>query len=178
MKKVLDIIFIFLIFFTIYFLQANFFSWFSIAGIKPNLFISLIVILGLFMQKEYGFIFGIIFGLLLDFLVGIRIGINTIAFGLVGLGAGLLDKNFAKDNKLTLITVVSIFGFLAEIVILLLEFIFLKAQINLVVFIKICLIETVFNVLLIIIIYPLLIRFAIKLENDFIKGNNILDFLY
>ena len=36
MKKVLSILIIFITFFIIYFLQANFFSWFNIAGIKPK----------------------------------------------------------------------------------------------------------------------------------------------
>ena len=42
MKKTIDIIIIILAFFIIYFLQTNFFTWFNIAGIMPNLFVVLI----------------------------------------------------------------------------------------------------------------------------------------
>ena len=51
MKKILSTIIIFLIFILIYFLQSNFFSWFNIAGIKPNLFIILVLMVGLFVGK-------------------------------------------------------------------------------------------------------------------------------
>ena len=54
MKKILSTIIIFLIFILIYFLQSNFFSWFNIAGIKPNLFIILVLMVGLFVGKIYG----------------------------------------------------------------------------------------------------------------------------
>lgn len=82
MKKTADIFLIILIFFIIYFLQSNFFTWFNIAGIMPNLFIMLIAIIGLFMKEDYGLLFGIVFGLLLDFFVGERIGIYAISLGI------------------------------------------------------------------------------------------------
>lgn len=70
MRKVLTIICIFIVFILIYFLQSNFFSWFTIAGIKPNLFIILALFIGLFMGEIYGVIIGSILGLILDFFVG------------------------------------------------------------------------------------------------------------
>lgn len=48
----------------------NFFSWFTIAGIKPNLFIILVLMIGLFAGKIPGITCGIIEGLLLDFFIG------------------------------------------------------------------------------------------------------------
>ena len=68
MKKILSIIIIFITFIFIYFLQSNFFSWFNIAGVKPNLFIILSLIVGVFLGKIYGTSIGIIMGLLLDIL--------------------------------------------------------------------------------------------------------------
>lgn len=70
MKKTLSIIIIFLTFILIYLLQSNFFGSFTIAGIKPNLFIILALFIGIFMGKIYGGIIGIIFGLLLDIFIG------------------------------------------------------------------------------------------------------------
>lgn len=89
MKKILSTIIIFFIFILIYFLQSNFFTWFNIAGIKPNLFIILVLITGLFVGKIYGATLGIIFGLLLDFFIGKNLGIYAIQLGL----AGLLRRN-------------------------------------------------------------------------------------
>ena len=54
MKKTLVILFTFLFFLLIYFLQANFFISFTIAGIKPNLFIVYVLFLGLFAGRRVG----------------------------------------------------------------------------------------------------------------------------
>ncbi len=92
MKKILSTIIIFLIFILIYFLQSNFFNWFNIAGIKPNLFIILVLITGLFVGKIYGATTGIVLGLLLDFFIGKKLGIYAIQLGL----AGLLRRNLQQ----------------------------------------------------------------------------------
>ena len=52
MKKTVTIICIILAFFVIYFLQANFFTWFNIAGIMPNLYVILVLFIGLFMKRK------------------------------------------------------------------------------------------------------------------------------
>lgn len=78
MKKALSILIIFLTFIVIYFLQVNFFSWFNIAGIKPNLFIILALFMGIFIGKIYGIPIATVLGLLLDFFIGKAIGINAI----------------------------------------------------------------------------------------------------
>lgn len=92
MKKILSIIIIFLTFIFLYFLQANFFTWFNIAGVKPNLFIILSLFIGIFIGRIYGVSIGISLGLLLDFFISKAIGINAIVLGI----AGLLRRNIYK----------------------------------------------------------------------------------
>ena len=92
MKKILSTIIILLIFILIYFLQSNFFNWFNIAGVKPNLFIILVLITGLFVGKIYGATTGIVLGLLLDFFIGKKLGLYAIQLGL----AGLLRRNLQQ----------------------------------------------------------------------------------
>ena len=70
MKKTWIVICLMLSFLIIYLLQSNFFSWFNIAGIRPNLFVILALTTGLFIGKRAGIIFGILFGLSLDFFIG------------------------------------------------------------------------------------------------------------
>ena len=70
MKKSIITIIILLTFLFFYFLQVNFFSWFNIAGVKPNLFIILTLVIGLFSGRGRGVTFGIIMGLCLDFFIG------------------------------------------------------------------------------------------------------------
>ena len=102
MKKILINIILVLIAFIIYFLQSNFFSWFTIAGVMPNLF----VILVLFVNKSLGTIYGGVIGLFLDLLMEEKIGINLIGLVLVGILAVIFDKNFSKDSRMTIIFMV------------------------------------------------------------------------
>ena len=73
MKKVIFSLITFLMFILIYLLQSNFFSWFTIAGVKPNLVVMLVLFIGLFAGRIYGLTFGVIFGLLIDIFIGKRL---------------------------------------------------------------------------------------------------------
>ena len=84
MKKILAIIILFITFILLYFLQANFFSWFNIAGIKPNLFIIFSLFIGLFLGKIYGISAGVTTGILIDLFIGKKIGVNGIVLGVAG----------------------------------------------------------------------------------------------
>ena len=95
LKKIGIIISIIIIYFLIYFLQANFFSWFTINGVQPNLFVLLALFIGIFMGRKVGSILGIILGLYTDFLFSNTIGISAILFGIIGLCGDYLDKKFS-----------------------------------------------------------------------------------
>lgn len=173
MKKVSDIFFIILIFFIIYFLQSNFFTWFNIAGIMPNLFVILIMLIGLFMKKKTGFIFGIIFGLLIDLFIGVKIGINAISLAVVGLTTETLDKSFSKDNRITIMFLTCILTILAEIIVYTLQILFCGAYLQVFDFTKVLIIEIIYNAIIIALIYPLFLSFGSKIEYDF-TGNRFL----
>lgn len=175
MKKASDIFFIILIFFAIYFLQSNFFTWFNIAGVMPNLFVVLIMLIGLCMKKKSGFVFGIIFGLLIDFFVGVRIGINAISLAAVGLATETLDKSFSKDNRITVMFLACILTILAEVIVYSLQILFCGAGLQVLEFIEIIAIEIIYNSILIAIIYPIFLAFGTKIEDDF-SDNSFLKF--
>lgn len=167
MKKAGIIVLIILAFFVIYFLQANFFTWFNIFGIMPNLFVILILFVGLFAGKKLGLILGLIFGILLDLLIGKSIGISGILLGVIGLIAEYCDKNFSKDSKLTIILMVIISTIIYEVGIYVFSIIKDGIVIELLSFVKILLIEILYNSLLIIILYPLLHKLGYAIENIF-----------
>ena len=102
MKKVLVIIILCLTFLISYLLQSNFFNWFTIAGIKPNIFIILVLCIGLFAGKSTGSILGMIFGMLIDIFIGKKPEMSAILLGIVGFAGGYFDKNFSKDSKITI----------------------------------------------------------------------------
>lgn len=175
MKKATDIFFIILIFFIIYFLQSNFFTWFNIAGVMPNLFIVLTMLIGLFMKKKSGFVLGIIFGVLIDLFVGVRIGINAISLAIVGLCAEALDKSFSKDNRITVMFLTCILTVLAEVIVYALQILFCGTNLQVLAFTKVIAIEVLYNAILIAVIYPLFWAFGSKIEDDF-TNNRFLKF--
>ena len=173
MKKIIINIVLIVLALIIYLLQLNFFSWFTIAGVMPNLFIILVLFIGLFTNKNLGAIYGISIGLIIDLLTNQRIGITAVVFGIVGLLAGIFDKNFSKDNRITIVFIVAATTIVTEMVIYFLTYLLLNTNIDVLIFIKILLIETVYNILLAIILYPFIQRFGYYIENEY-KGNKIL----
>lgn len=173
MKKVFTIFAIILTFLIVYFLQANFFSWFNIAGIKPNLFVIIVLLIGLFAGAKIGIPVGVVLGLFLDLVIGKSIGISSAMFALVAFIGGYLDKSFSKDSKLTIM----LMGMLATAVFEIGSYFFgiinLSINVEIISFVKILIIEIIFNMLLTIILYPILQKAGYKLEEVF-KENNIL----
>lgn len=157
----------------IYFLQANFFSWFYIAGVMPNLFVILILFIGLFGNRTMGTIYGLIVGLLLDFVMGTKVGINSIGLGTIGFLAAVFDKNFSKDSRITIMVMVVVATAIFEISSYLLNYIWVSTNIEIINFARILGIEMLYNLILIIILYPLLQKFGYYMENEY-KGNKIL----
>jgi rod shape-determining protein MreD len=167
MKKTLSIIIVFITFIFIYFLQSNFFNWFNIAGIKPNLFIILSLFIGIFIGKVYGGVIGILMGVLLDFFIGKTVGINAISLGLAGLLGGLFTKNFSKDSRLTIMLMSCAATLACELISYIYQIILFKLSIEIWLFIKLIGIEILFNAMIIIIIYPLIDKTGILLERIF-----------
>ena len=106
MRKTIIITVIFLIFLLIYFLQANLFTWFNIAGIMPNMFVIFVLFIGLFTNKYIGISTGIIMGILIDTFIGRTYGLTSIMLGTIGFLGGVLEKTFSKDSRITIMLMV------------------------------------------------------------------------
>ena len=163
MKKVLIHIWLIVTFIIIYLLQTIFFTHFTIAGIMPNIFIILMLYIGLYMGRMMGIIYGISFGILMDMWMGRSFGLTSIGLALIGLLSGTFDKTLSKDSRMIVLIMGAICTILYEIIMYLLNYMFLK----------ILLIEVIYNVLLIIILYPLMKLTGYEIENE-IKGDRIL----
>ena len=167
MKQVLAIVIIFLVFLLIYFLQANFFVWFTIAGIKPNVFVILVLFLGLFAGKRVGVSLGVILGIILDLWIGKKVGMTGIMLGIVGIIGGYFDKNFSKESRLTIMLMVIGATIIFEVGSYAMNNIILGIPAEILAFSKILLIELFYNSMLTIICYPLLQKAGYALENIF-----------
>ena len=139
----------------------------------PNLFVIFVLFVGLFASRTVGTIYGVAIGLFLDLLLGLQVGINAVTLGLIGFLAGVFDKNFSKDSRMTIMIMVLGSTFLAEALNYLLNYMFLSINVEIVNFIIILVIEIVYNLILTIILYPLIQKAGYYIENEY-KGNKIL----
>lgn len=165
MKKALSILCLILTFFIIYFLQANFFTWFNIATIMPNVYVILVLFIGLFVKRKIGLAYGIGFGLYLDIVLGKTIGTSALALGIVGLLGEILSKNFSKDSRFIVCLMVIGTTAVYETIVYLLTMLRTEGTIEILAFLRILLIEMFFNGLITIIIYPLIKKAGYYLEN-------------
>ena len=155
----------------IYFLQVNVFSVLTIAGIKPNLLIIYILCIGLYASSLYGIGLGVFFGLLLDLIFGKVIGISAIMFCIVGYLGSYFDKNFSKENKITIILIIAGTTALYELGSYFLSSIILNFDAEYFAFLKMLILEIIYNVLLVIILYPLIQKVGYWLDRNFKKTN-------
>ena len=173
MKKLTINLFIILTAFIIYFLQANFFNWFTISGVMPSLFVIFILFIGLFSNRITGVVYGVVIGGLLDLVIGTQIGINAVGLGVIGFLAATFDKNFSKDSRATIMFMVLGATLIFEIITYILNYIIFGTNIEIINFVKILSIEIIYNLIIVIILYPLFQKFGYSIENEY-KGNKIL----
>ena len=163
----------YVVFIILYFIQTDFFSWFTIAGISPNIFIIFILFLGLFTNGAFSTIMAIITGITLDLVIGKALGVTAIMFCLVAIIAGYFDKNFSKESKMTIMVMVIGMTIICETANYLLNVLILEMPLELNAFAKILFIEVIYNAILILIFYSLILKLGYKLERQF-KQKNIL----
>lgn len=173
MKKFIINIAIVFSFVIIYILHSNLFTWFTIAGVMPNLFVILVLFIGLYANRYIGIIYGVIFGLLLDLFMSRNIGITAIMLGIIGVIGVIFDKNFSKENRITLIVMVMICTVVFESGEYIISYFINKFDFEIISFIQILLIECLYNSILTIILYPLIQNFGNIIETEY-KGNKIL----
>ena len=173
MKKTVINIYLIILAIVAYYLHSNFFSWFTIVGIMPNIFVILILFIGLFASRTMGTAYGVAVGVFLDLLIGNKVGIYAVSLGTIGLLAGIFDKNFSKNSRMTIMVMVLASTIIFEILKYILSYIFVGTNIEIFNFIKILFVEVIYNLILTIIIYPLIQKFGYYIENEY-KGNKIL----
>ena len=139
----------------------------------PNLFIILILYISLFANSINAIFFSVLIGLILDLLYGNTVGISAVMFCIIGYLGSYFDKNFSKENKVTILlmvigaTIVYEFGVYGlNGIILHYDFEWLKLM-------KILIFEVIYNILITILLYPFIQTTGHKIDRVF-KKNNIL----
>ena len=146
---------------------------FTIAGVKPNMFVIFILFIGLFANQCLGITFGVMVGLILDLLYAKVIGITAVMLCIIGYLGAYFDKNFSKENKFTIIIMGAGATVLFELGVYFMNSIILNFETEYWYLAKILLIEVVYNILLTIICYPIMQKMGYIMDRTF-KKNNIL----
>ena len=171
MRKVRIIIFFMIVYFLIVFLQANFFSWFNIKGVQPNLFVVLVLFVCLYTNSKIGQIMGFIIGIFTDLIFSNSVGISAVLFMFIGYAGEILQKRFPKNSKITLIIMSSITTAIYEVIRVCYRYMFFSSEMSFLPFAMTLSIELAFNALLIIILYPVINKAGI-LVDDIFNGND------
>ena len=139
----------------------------------PNIFIILMLYIGLYMGRTMGIIYGIIYGIFLDIWIGKSIGLTSIALAIIGLISGMFDKTLSKDNRMTVLLMGITCTVIYETILYLMQYMVYGINLEILSFIKTLLVEVIYNMLLIIILYPVMNKTGYEIEDE-IKGNRIL----
>ena len=92
---------------------------------------------------------------------------------LIGVISGILDKTFSKDSRLIVLIMGIICTIIYEIAVYIMQYIVIGINLEILQFIKTLLIEVIYNIIIIIILYPLMKFTGYEIENE-IKGDKIL----
>lgn len=146
-------------------LQTTVFKGIAFGGIVPNLMIILTASFGLIRGERTGLIFGFFCGLLSDIFFGSVIGLNAMIYMYIGYANGKFNKLFFPENiklPMALILVSDlVYGFAYYVILFLMRGRFHFTYY----FIHIILPETVYTILVTLILYPLVLWINRKLED-------------
>ena len=98
------------------------------------------------------------------------LGLTSVALAIIGVISGILDKTFSKDSRLIVILMGIICTIIYEIALYVMQYMIMQINVEIVQFIQTLLIEIIYNVIIIIILYPLIKITGYEIENQ-IKGN-------
>lgn len=123
--------------------------------------------------KPFGISMGVLFGLIIDLIFGKTIGITAVMLCIIGYLGSYFDKNFSKENRLTIIFMIVGSTLIYELGSYFLNSIILEFDTEYLYFFKILVVEIFYNILLTIILYPLIQKVGYTIDRNF-KHNNIL----
>ncbi len=97
-------------------IQTNLIGNIAILGVKPNLFIVFIIVVGLTNGSETGAVIGFIVGLVMDSYSPAPVGVYALIGLLLGILSGISNRNFFRDNYILTMAFAFIYTILFETV--------------------------------------------------------------
>ncbi len=145
-------------------LQNVLFSNLAIGGIVPNMLLMLTVATAYMQGKVKGMYMGLICGLLTDLMGGGLLGLYGIVYMVIGYVNGIAYKIYYRDDYVMPVLLIGISNFVSGFMVYVFEFL-LKSKLNVFFYIaRIILPETLYTVLISVVLYKLLNAIHIRLE--------------
>lgn len=154
---ILEIVFCFL-------LQTILFPNLAIGGIIPNILLILTVATAYMQGRVKGLYMGLICGLLTDLMGGGLLGLYGIVYMAIGYVNGIASKIYYRDDFVMPVLLIGASNFMSGFMVYVFEFL-LKSKLNVGFYLRrIILPETLYTVLVSVVLYKLLNLIHIKLE--------------
>lgn len=169
-KNILTIVYILSFILIVYLLQLYVINPRELFGVKPNLILILVIVISLWYGLYVGGISSLILGIFTDIVFGSNIGIFTISYTIVGCLIGLLNSNYRKESKMSLVYVSIIATFAFEIVQCICTIVVYSADINILYLIKQSIISSLLNIVIVYIVYSVIYTISEYIEDRLIQN--------
>lgn len=131
------------------------------------------IFLGISFNKYIGYSLTVVMGLILDLIIGEYLGIYAIGLSVTALVANIMKNKISDINRITTVTLTIILTIVYNLVIYVLSITAMDSNIMVIQFLKVVIIEIIYNSLLTILIYPILKKTTDKIQEIF-EFKNIL----
>lgn len=116
-------------------------------------------------------------GFLFDLFISKAIGTNMVVLGVSGFLGGIFDKNFSKEKLMNIMLMVAGTTILCEFIVYIIRILFLNTEFAILQFIYIVLIETIYNIILVIVLNPMIQKIGPFMEENFRKEKTFSKYL-
>ena len=170
-KKILTFLYLILLIVALYFFQVFVIDNRDLFGVKPILI--LVIVVSLWYGIYKGTIFAFIIGFITDIIFGNTSGMFLISYTLTGAITGLINYNYRRENKISLVYVTLISTAIFE-VIQYMEYLFLThTYSSIFYFIKQIILASILNTIIVFIIYRLIYKVVEYFEASLRKEHSL-----
>lgn len=169
MQKVLKIICTIILFILSLTIQLFIFNNMNLFGVKPNLLLISVIVVGLYTSIYSSTIYSFFLGLIVDLLFG-STGMFTISYTVIGLIIGLINDDYIKENYFSIIILTAISVILFEVIQYVQSMIIISEYISFFFLIKQLILSILLNVIL---VFILSVTFGKIIEHIDKKQNKI-----
>lgn len=148
----------------LYLIQTTIFNKITVAGIKPNVVIILVVLIGYKYGKILGMLMGFFMGLFLDLTESDYIGYYSLIYLIIGYLVGFSNKLYTNDSTLIPLGLVGASDFMLNFLIFITGFL-LRNRLDLPYYMmRIILPEVVYTIIVSVLLYRIMDYIYVKLE--------------